>query len=38
MGVTVNTVKRLLCTGELKGDKIGKHYFILKEEIGRLTA
>ncbi|MDD3493139.1 MAG: helix-turn-helix domain-containing protein [Candidatus Thermoplasmatota archaeon] len=38
MGVGVDTVRRWLRTGKLKGVKIGKHYFISKEEIGRLTA
>jgi len=38
MGVKIDTVRRWLRTGKLKGVKIGKHYFISKEEMGRLTA
>ena len=38
MGVRVDTVRRWLRAGNLKGVKIGKHYFISKEEIARLTA
>ncbi len=38
MGVNIETVRRWIRTGKMKGVKIGKHYFISKEEIGRITA
>ncbi len=38
MGVKIDTVRRWLRTGKLRGVKIGKYYFISKDEIARLTA
>jgi excisionase family DNA binding protein len=38
MGVEIDTVRRWLRTGKLRGVRIGKRYFISKEEIERITA
>lgn len=37
MGVTAETVRGWLRTGKIRGTKIGKRYFISKEELSRLT-
>ena len=38
LNVTVDLVRRWLRTGKLRGVRIGKRYFISKDEIEKLTA